>query len=446
MKDQAKAHWKEFRPKMFKDLKQDGTLDEAATRAASQTYQEQQLIMKQLEDQQGGPKQGYMERVRRLTMNRMIAEELTQQRHHPPAEREGQAEALEKQITGILFCGEMVKKNRGERKIGGIEMKIRVISVAVFVFMVFSLLVAPLPKAFADSGSNLLLDATWQQLRGVSDQEAQTLNLIYGTPEQYNQTMENMVGVSPFHIQPGTGVVSPIQYDDSIQTVSKTGGYDWQYDLTDWTWQLEVPSQLLAWDRSVNSTTQQYYSSNGLMQNQILNSASSNIGNLILSVSTSENGDYAPWVNETINSQWIGSLANALDASAKSAGYDSYHEADFILSFVGSAIPYVTTVYPELPAQTLIDSGDCKAKSILYASILQSLGYKVALLYYTNGYMAAGVALDDSQLPQGSSLTYYLNNGTKYYFAETAEPGWTIGNNNGDTAIQNISANVYVVN
>jgi hypothetical protein len=60
--------------------------------------------------------------------------------------------------------------------------------------------------------------------------------------------------------------------------------------------------------------------------------------------------------------------------------------------------------------------------------------------------MAAGVALDDSQLPQGSSLTYYLNNGTKYYFAETAEPGWTIGNNNGDTAIQNISANVYVVN
>jgi hypothetical protein len=123
----------------------------------------------------------------------------------------------------------------------------------------------------------------------------------------------------------------------------------------------------------------------------------------------------------------------------------SVAETDFILSFVGSAIPYVETDVAELPAQTLIDSGDCKDKSILYASILKSLGYKVVLLSYPIAeHEAVGVTLDDSQLPQGSSLSYYLYNGTKYYFAETTTPNWTLGDNNGGI-VQHSSAYVYAV-
>jgi uncharacterized protein YjdB len=250
--------------------------------------------------------------------------------------------------------------------------------------------------------------------------------------------------VSPF--QPTSAVVPSLQYDN-IQTVSKN--FEWQYNGTDYAWQVEVPSDLLTWDRQVNSITQQFYSSNGLGQDQILNSAS-NIKDLILANSAYRNSNYVSFTNETANSQWVGYLAKDLDASAQSAGYDYFHEADFILSFIGSAIPYVVTSEAELPAQTLVDSGDCKDKSILYASILKSLGYGVVLLSYPDvsgntGHIAVGVAFDDGQLPQGNSLSYYLRNGTKYYYAETTEPNWTIGDNNG-SIVQNRSAYVYVVN
>jgi hypothetical protein len=129
-----------------------------------------------------------------------------------------------------------------------------------------------------------------------------------------------------------------------------------------------------------------------------------------------------------------------------SAGYNYFHEAEFILSFIGSAIPYNITAYPELPAQTLIDTGDCKDKSILYASILKSLGYKVALLNFkdvsgTAGHEAVGVVFDDSQVPQGRALYYFQHNGSKYYFAETTASGWTIG-----AASVSEPANLYDVN
>jgi hypothetical protein len=38
--EQAKAHWKEHRPRMYAELEKAGTLDEAAERAAKQTKEE----------------------------------------------------------------------------------------------------------------------------------------------------------------------------------------------------------------------------------------------------------------------------------------------------------------------------------------------------------------------------------------------------------------------
>jgi hypothetical protein len=78
------------------------------------------------------------------------------------------------------------------------------------------------------------------------------------------------------------------------------------------------------------------------------------------------------------------------------------------------------------------------------------LGYGVVLLQFPDvvgdtGHMAVGVALNDSQLPQGRSLYYYLYNGTKYYYAETTEPNWTVGNDEG-SIVQNRPAEVYLVN
>jgi len=154
---------------------------------------------------------------------------------------------------------------------------------------------------------------------------------------------------------------------------------------------------------------------------------------------TSPYGNLAAWTTEPTNVAYVGQLASALDTAAKSSGYDYFHEAEFILSFVGMAIPYKITDFPELPAQTLFDSGDCAGKSILYASLLKSLGYKVALFGFpaadttTAGHEAVGVAFTDNQMtqtavfPTSTPLSYYPQNGENYYFAETTEPGWLLG-------------------
>ena len=105
------------------------------------------------------------------------------------------------------------------------------------------------------------------------------------------------------------------------------------------------------------------------------------------------------------------------------------------------------TDVPELPGQTIIDTGDCKDKSVLLAAILESLSYKVVLLEFapgpgeTAGHMAVGVAIDDSQVPQGATLSYFRYSGLKYYFAETTAPGWTLG-----AASEKEPAQVYDVN
>jgi hypothetical protein len=102
-----------------------------------------------------------------------------------------------------------------------------------------------------------------------------------------------------------------------------------------------------------------------------------------------------------------------------------------VQSFVGNAIPYKLTAFPELPAQTLIDGGSRRDKSILLAGLLNSLGYKAALLYFSGtsgeqGHMAVGVVFSDSQVPS-ESLSYYLYKGNKYYFAETKGSNLQLG-------------------
>jgi hypothetical protein len=181
-----------------------------------------------------------------------------------------------------------------------------------------------------------------------------------------------------------------------------------------------------------------------LKQQQMQNSMQDNTNALVLSISTSDQ-NLIPWVNDINNSQWVGNLANDLSAIAQSKGYDYFHTAEFIQSFVGGAIPYQVTPYPELQAQTVFDNGDCKDKSILLASILKNMDYKVALLMFcqsgtTTGHMAVGIVFNDKQIPLDRSASYYLVNNTKYYFAETTEPNWHIGQisdaENGETRLR----------
>jgi hypothetical protein len=251
--------------------------------------------------------------------------------------------------------------------------------------------------------------------------------------------------VMPVSAQPDSPTVVPaLCYDPAVQTVARD--FAWQYQGRTFTWHIEAPSDLLDWDRDVNQLTEKYYSGQ-YAQGTLLESEPEQITKLVQADSAQEGGDLTPWVDEGDNSQWSGYLANRLARCASSNGFDYFHTAEFIQSFVGGAIPYQLTDVPELPGQTMIDNGDCKDKSVLLAAILKSLFYKVVLLEFapgsgeTAGHMAVGVAIGDSQTPQGTALSYFRSGGLKYYFAETTAPGWTLG-----AASEKEPAQVYDVN
>ena len=219
----------------------------------------------------------------------------------------------------------------------------------------------------------------------------------------------------------------------------------WSYGRKRFTSHIQVPQQLLDWDRKIYKLTAGFYS--GKYSQTDLNFLPVELRRLVLSDSLQAGGDLVPWVNDIHNSQLTSAIANQLASYARRKGFDYFHTAEFIQSFVCGAIPYQVTYAPELPAQTLIDNGDCKDKSILLAALLKSLSYKVVLLEFppgpgeTAGHMAVGVAFNKSQLPRRRELSYYRYNGMNYYFAETTAPNWTLG-----AASVNEPAHVYDVN
>jgi hypothetical protein len=228
--------------------------------------------------------------------------------------------------------------------------------------------------------------------------------------------------------------VAPVHWD-GIQTTASD--LTWTYDGVGYKWHVEVPSDvaqsdnLLQWDRQVNEDLGKFYSSDANTQNDLTKAMTADEKTLVLADEATNNGDLTSWVYDAPNAPWVGDLATALGATAKTAGYDYFHEAEFVQNFVTNAIPYESTAFPELPAQTLIDGGSRRDKSILLASLLNSLGYKVALLYFPGasgeqGHLAVGVIFSDSQVPD-QSLSYYAYNGNNYYFAETKGPNLQLG-------------------
>jgi hypothetical protein len=219
--------------------------------------------------------------------------------------------------------------------------------------------------------------------------------------------------------------VAPVHFD-GIQTTASD--LEWTYDGVDYTWHVEVPSDvaqgynLLEWDRQVNADVSKFYSGDVNTQNDMTSTVSSDEKSLILADAATNNGDLTSWVTDAGNAPWLADVAANIGSSAKTAGLDTFHEAEFVQNAVGD-IPYQLTAFPELPAQTLIDGGSRRDKSILLAGLLNDLGYQTALLYFpgtsgARGHIAVGVAFTDSQVPD-QTTGYYSYNGNNYYFAET---------------------------
>jgi len=200
-------------------------------------------------------------------------------------------------------------------------------------------------------------------------------------------------------------------------------GFTWIYQGVAYSWNISIPVDLLEYSRNIKDIVQEYYKSDGAAQRAIFMRSDTNLRNLIVSLRVTSNGDLSPWVTEEKNYRFARYMGEALSDMA--AKYDYFHRAEFVLSFIGGAIPYKVADV-QLPVQTLAENGDCDCKSILFAAILKNMGYKVALVEFPD-HFAIGIAFEDDQVPVDRDLLYYEYEGTKYYFAETTTPGWRIG-------------------
>lgn len=130
--------------------------------------------------------------------------------------------------------------------------------------------------------------------------------------------------------------------------------------------------------------------------------------------------DYVPYVTDRSNFYLLMSLVHGLLSTAP---YDRKGRLEFVVAFVQGAIPYVEDKYgerPKYPVETLVEGGDCEDKAILLAAFLRAIGYRVALLEFSE-HVAVGV-----ECPTCWG-TYYLVDGVKYFYVEATAPGWLVG-------------------
>ena len=187
--------------------------------------------------------------------------------------------------------------------------------------------------------------------------------------------------------------------------------YEWSFENIVYQISLEIP---------INDYQNYYNSSvNRIPQNE------NNIDNAMLRFVTTDD-------------KTIEDLSKKLEDIAKENDFDDITTANFILKFVQETISYTLDEdtkgcieYWKFPVETLVEKkGDCEDTSVLYAAVMDNLGYDVAILFYTwledgksVGHLSIGVHLE------GDHGDYELDRlGKKYYYCETTNIAFNVGN------------------
>lgn len=219
----------------------------------------------------------------------------------------------------------------------------------------------------------------------------------------YRQELE--LGTSDFNPD-SDGDSVPDKYDEH-----PTGGgrmivkyLEWDY-TTHWTWELNIPLDVVTFYEKVPRPTWQ--------------------------------GSYS-YYSEFIdfNDKGIERLANglkdAIDKYGKQYGWDYYDQVMFVVRMV-QQLRYASDIlvgfddYTKYPMQTLNDgTGDCEDMAILTAAILKKIGYDVKLIFLNipdgRTHLAVGVWGHDTY-----PGTYFPKDNKKYFYIETTATGWDFG-------------------
>jgi len=139
-------------------------------------------------------------------------------------------------------------------------------------------------------------------------------------------------------------------------------------------------------------------------------------------------------VTHPLQSPYIAQLVNKIRSVAQQEGFSEFQTVELAAAFVQS-LPHTSDLlttgydeYPRYPVETLVDNGgDCEDTAILMASLLKAMGYGVVLIVFPEtpacpGHCAVGVLGGE-----GIYGSYYEYNGGKYFYLETTNTGWAVG-------------------
>jgi predicted transglutaminase-like cysteine proteinase len=151
---------------------------------------------------------------------------------------------------------------------------------------------------------------------------------------------------------------------------------------------------------------------------------------------------YVDMATDPDDDVFIDAVLQALDEVALEYHLNETQRLNWVIALVQS-MPYTedsaTTPadeYPRYPVETIFErGGDCEDTSILVAALLDAMGYDVALLHLADAqHMAVGVAIS------GASGQYYEYEGKQYFYLETTNEGWPIG----QIPLELISTEAYI--
>lgn len=139
--------------------------------------------------------------------------------------------------------------------------------------------------------------------------------------------------------------------------------------------------------------------------------------------------EYIYYVHDKYSQEVVSAIVSNLKDIQAKAGYSDYQIVLEAKNFVQNCIAYQydsdgrgVSEWPKYPLETVMDKkGDCEDTAMLLAAIIEKLGYDAVLLCYPD-HAAVGVRCNN-EMPG----TYYNYNGKMYYYIETTNPGWDIG-------------------
>lgn len=142
--------------------------------------------------------------------------------------------------------------------------------------------------------------------------------------------------------------------------------------------------------------------------------------------------NYVKFVSDTRDDDILSEALEHIISEARKNYYSDYDIAGIFLSLVQS-LDYTSDMltrgyneYPRYPLETLVDGGgDCEDTAALLVQMLSCADIDSVLIAYID-HMAVGIRCTPEG-NRGYSNCYYVVGGSRYYYAETTEDDWFIG-------------------